>query len=137
MVRDLSIGWKSVLVVVAIGAVLILGARRGGGPKPIDIRDFGDEGPMNDTLKKLVPIGTPVPRAEALMHQSGFRCDPARHSTITVDVTNGKLGSGPPTLECWNSNRIFPGYKHRDWTVVYKYDSAGVRGVNASYIIQP
>ena len=137
MVRDLSMRWKSVLVVVVIGAVIILARRSGGDPKPVDIRDFGDAAPMNDTLQKLVPAGTPVPLAEALMHKSGFRCDPARRSTITVDVAKGKLGAGPPRLECWNSNRIFPGYQHRDWTVVYNYDTAGVRDVRASYIIQP
>ena len=107
MVRDLSLRWKSVLVVVVIGAVIMLGRRSGRDPKPVDIRDFGDAAPMNDTLQKLVPAGTPVPLAAALMHKSGFRCDPARRSTITVDVAKGKLGAGPPRLECWNSNRIF------------------------------
>jgi hypothetical protein len=126
---------KSALVVVAIGAVLILGARRRGDPKPVDIRDFGDAAPMTDTLQKLVPVGTPVPQAEALMHESGFRCDPALRARITV--VDGKLGSGPPQLYCWNSNRIFPWTNHRDWTVVYDYDSAGIRGVYASAIIQP
>jgi hypothetical protein len=135
--RDLSIRWKSGRVAVALGALVTLGCSSGGDPKPIDIRDFSEARPVNDSLKKLVPVGTPVPRAQALMEQSGFKCDPQRRSAITVDVVTGKLGSGPPTLECWNSNRISLGLQHRDWRVVYRYDSAGVRDVTAGYIIQP
>jgi hypothetical protein len=134
--RDLSSrGWKSVRVAFALGALAALGCTSQRDPKPIDISDFSEARPVNDSLKKLVPVGTPVPRAQALMEQSGFRCDPARYSTITV--VNGKLGSRPPTLECWNSNRISLGLQHRDWRVVYRYDSAGVRDVTAGYIIQP
>jgi hypothetical protein len=128
-------GWKSLRVALALGTLVSLACGSGGDPKPIDIRDFSEARPVNDSLKKLVPVGTPVPRAQALMEQSGFKCDPKRHSTITV--VNGKLGSGPPTLECWNSNRISLGLQHRDWHVVYRYDSAGVRDVTAGYIIQP
>ena len=137
MARDLSSEWKSVRVALALGALVTLGCSQGGDPKPIDIRDFSEARPVNDSLKKLVPVGTPVPRAQALMEQSGFKCDPQMRSAITVDVVTGKLGSGPPTLQCWNSNRISLGRQHRDWTVVYRYDSAGVRDVTAGYIIQP
>ena len=137
MARDLSSEWKSVRVALALGALVTLGCGSGGDPKPIDIRDFSEARPVNDSLKKLVPVGTPVPRAQAVMEQSGFKCDPQRRSAITVDVVTGKLGSGPPTLQCWNSNRISLGLQHRDWTVVYRYDSAGVRDVTAGYIIQP
>ena len=137
MARDLSRGWKSMRFAFALGALVTLGCGSRGDPKPIDIRDFSEARPVNDSLKKLVPVGTPVPRAQALMEQSGFTCDPERRSAITVDVVTGKLGSGPPTLECWNSNRISLGLQHRDWRVVYRYDSAGVRDVTAGYIIQP
>jgi hypothetical protein len=133
--REVSIEWKSVRVSVAVGALVALGCTSRGDPKPIDIRDFSTAAHLNDSLTKLVPVGTSVPRAQAVMVQSGFKCDVARYSAIAV--VNGKLGSGPPTLECWNSNRIFPGLQHRDWTVVYRYDSAGVRDVTAWYIIQP
>jgi hypothetical protein len=133
--RDRSSEWKSVRVALALGALVTLGCGSRGDPKPIDIRDFSEARLVNDSLKKLVPVGTPVPRAQAVMEQSGFKCDPKRYSTITV--VNGKLGSGPPILECWNSNRISLGLQHRDWTVVYRYDSAGVRAVTAGYIIQP
>ena len=137
MARDLSRGWQSVRVAFSLGALAALGCTSQGDPKPIDIRDFSEARPVNDSLKKLVPVGTPVPQAQALMEQSGFTCDPQRRSAITVDVVTGKLGSGPPTLECWNSNRISLGLQHRDWHVVYRYDSAGVRDVTAGYIIQP
>jgi len=135
LARDLRSEWKSGQVALPVGALVTPGCGAGGDPKPIDIRDFSEARPVNDSHRRLVPLGTPVPRAQALMEQSGFKCDPAWHSTITV--VNGKLGSGPPTLECWNSNRIFLGLKHRDWTVVYRYDSAGVRDVTAGYIVQP
>jgi hypothetical protein len=120
---------------------LVLGALacgRGNDQKPIDIGDFTEAAPLNDSLRKLVPAGTPVPTAQALMEQSGFKCDPEFHSTITVDIAAGKLGSGPPRLECWASRRIPPlWFNHQDWTVVYEYDGARVRSVNASSIIQP
>ena len=67
MGRDVSIEWKSVRVAVALGALIALACTSRGDPKPIDIRDFSEARPVNDSLKKLVPVGTPVPRAQAVM----------------------------------------------------------------------
>ena len=135
--RSSNVALRVVLGLGAVCAVVMTLACERGNQKPIDIRDFSETARMNDSLQKLVPAGTTIAQAQTLMEQSGFKCDPARRSTITVDTVPGKLGAGPPRLECWNSNRFFPWFQHRDWTVVYRYDSAGIRDVTASYIIQP
>lgn len=104
-------------------------------PKPVEISEFSEGGELRDTLQRLVPRGTPVSRAQVLMEESGFKC--GQRAGIVVNQVAGKLGSGPPHLECWNSSRIFPGIQRRDWTIVYRYDSSGVTDVIAGYIIQP
>lgn len=124
-----------VQLIVAFIAFLACSCRAERAQKPVDIRDFRSGAVLRDTLQRLVPRGTPVSRAQTLMEESGFQC--GQRAGIVVDRVGGKLGSGPPYLECWNSNRIFPGFQHRDWTVVYRYDSAGVADVIAGYIIQP
>jgi hypothetical protein len=124
-----------VQLIVGLFAFLACGCSAERAPKPVDIRDFSSGPALRDTLLRLVPRGTPVSRAQKLMEESGFKCD--QRAGIVMDPVARKLGSGPPHLECWNSNRIFPWYQHRDWTVSYRYDSAGVTDVIAGYIIQP
>ena len=124
-----------VQLIVAFFAFLACGCRAERAPKPVDIRDFDSGAALRDTLQRLAPRGTLVSRAETLMEESGFQC--GQRAGIVTDPVAGKLRSGPPHLECWNSNRIFPGWQHRDWTVVYRYDNAGVTDVIAGYIIQP
>jgi hypothetical protein len=116
-------------------AVLALGCARDRDPLRIHIRDF-DSGPaLTDTLKKLLGPRMRVSGAWEMMQGNGFKC--GERAGITVDTKAGKLGSGPPYLQCWQSSPIAFGLQRRDWTVTFKYDSSGVRDIYAGYIIQP
>jgi hypothetical protein len=123
-----------VQLLVGFLAFLACGCRERA-PKPVEVSDFSEGGKLRDTLQRLIPRGAPISRAQALMEESGFKCD-QRAGTV-VDLPAAKLGAGPPHLECWNSSRIMAGIQRRDWTVVYRYDSSGVTDVIAGYIIQP
>ena len=111
------------------------GCSRGGERKPINISDYESGASLSATLKQLVPPGTPVARARSLMEESGFEC--GERAGIVVDQRAGRIGSGKPRLECWESSRIWPGLQRRDWTVVIRYDSSGVVESFGSFIIQP
>src|SRR5882757_6793626 len=122
MARDRGAGWTSLRIAIALGA---LACGHGNDQKPINIRDFSESRPLRDSLLKLVPPRTSLAKANDVMVRSGFKCDTAFHATITV--VDGKLGSGPPDMYCWASNRRFTGFQKRVWTVVFLYDSAGIR----------
>jgi hypothetical protein len=130
--RHWGIGWRSLRLAVALGA---LACGHGNDHKPINIRDFSESRPLRDSLLKLVPLGTSLAPALDVMVRSGFKCDTAFHATITV--VDGKLGSGPPDMYCWASNRLFTGFQKRVWTVVFLYDSTGVRDVIPHGDIEP
>src|SRR5512132_143888 len=114
----------SVAVVVVLVAVA---CDRGRDPRPIRIGDFSSDQKLRDTLSRLVPAGTPLSAAQSLMERSGFEC--GNRAGIVVNPTTDKLSSGKPELQCWQSSRIFPGFKHRDWTITYRHDSSRVREV--------
>ena len=120
----------------ALAVVLILACEPQGKPKPVDIADFDSDSAMTDTLRRLVPVGTPVATARSLMEASGLVCD-QRSETVKPDTMSGALGAGAPVLVCFGSKRFFPWVQHRDWSMRYSYDSTGVTGVLAGYIIQP
>ena len=104
---------RSARYVTALVVILALGCAKDRNPLRIHLRDF-DNGPaLADTLKRLVRPGT------------------------TIDTRSGKLGSGTPYLQCWQSTPINLGLQRRQWTVTFQYDSAGVRDLFAGYIIQP
>jgi hypothetical protein len=132
MTRDRGVGWTSLRIAIVLGA---LACGRGSDQKPINIRDFSESRPLRDSLLKLVPPGTSLAPALDVMVRSGFKCDTAFHATTLV--VDGKVGSGPPDMYCWASNRLFTGFQKRVWTVVFLYDSAGIRDVIPHGDIQP
>ena len=121
--------------VLALGATALGRCQRDRDPLRIHIRDFDSEAALSDTLRKLIPPGMRVSGAWEMMQSNGFKC--GERAATTIDAKAGKLGSGPPYLQCWQSSPIYLGLKHRDWTVTFHYDSSGVRDLRASYIIQP
>jgi hypothetical protein len=126
---------QSARFVTALAAILAIGCGKDRDPMRIHLRDF-DNGPaLADTLKRLVPPGTSLNAAWEIMQKSGFKC--GERAGTTIDTTAGKVGSGTPYLQCWESTPINLGLKRREWTVTFQYDSAGVRDVRAGYIIQP
>lgn len=125
----------AVRYVAGIAAVLALGCARDRDPHRIHIRDFDSGTTLADTLKRLIRPGTRVSTAWEAMQGNGFKC--GERAPITVDTRAGKLGSGTPHLECWQSSPINLGLQRRDWTVTFQYDSSGVRDIYAGYIIQP
>lgn len=126
---------SAVRCVTGIVAVLALGCARDRDPLRIHIRDFDSGTALSDTLKRLIRPGTRVSGAWEMMQGSGFKC--GERAGITVNTQTGKLGSGTPHLECWHSSPISLGLQRRQWTVVFQYDSSGVRDISAGYIIQP
>lgn len=104
-------------------------------PNFINIQDFDSDKALTDTLRKMIPPGTRVLVASEAMQSKGFKC--GERAPMTVDTKAGTLGSGTPHLECGQSSPIEGGLRHRDWTVTFDYDSAGVRDVQAGFIIQP
>jgi hypothetical protein len=120
---------------IALVVLLALGCSRNRDPMHVDVRDFDSGKSLSDTLGKLLPPGTRVPIVWEAMQRYGFKCGERRG--ITVDMKTGKLGSGKPDLECWQSSRINLGLQRRDWRVTFKYDSSGVRDVFAGFNIQP
>jgi hypothetical protein len=121
--------------VIALVVLLALGCSRNRDPHHIDIGDFDSGQALTDTLRKLLLPGIRVAAASEMMQRNGFICGD-RAGTI-VDLKTGKLGSGKPDLQCWQSSRIPPGFQRRDWTVTFKYDTSGIRDVFANFIIQP
>ena len=119
----------------AIIGVLALGCARDRDPLRIHIRDFDSGTALSDTLKRLIRPGMKVSGAWEVMQGNGFKC--GERAGITIDARAGKLGSGTPHLECWHSSPISLGLQRRQWTVVFQYDSSGVRDITAGYIIQP
>lgn len=101
----------------------------------IHLRDF-DNGPaLTDTLQRLVRPGTQLNAVWEIMQGNGFKC--GERAATTIDTKAGKLGSGPPYLQCWQSTPVSLGLQRREWTVTIRYDSTGARDLSAGYIIQP
>jgi hypothetical protein len=121
--------------VIALVVLLALGCSGNRDPHHLDIGDFDSSQALTDTLKKLLLPGVRVSAASEMMQRNGFICGD-RAATL-VDLKTGKLGSGRPDLQCWQSSRIPPGLQRRDWTVTFKYDTSGIRDVFANFIIQP
>jgi hypothetical protein len=119
----------------AAAALLALACKKNPDPRYIDISDFNSGNQLTDTLERIVPVGTRVPVAWETMQANGFACG-QRAATI-VDLKTDKLGTGKPYLECYASNRIDFGLHHRDWTVHFDFDTAGVSGISSGYTIQP
>jgi len=121
--------------VTGIIAVFALGCARDRDPMRIHIRDFESGTVLADTLKRLITPGIRVAAAWEMMQGNGFKC--GERAGTTFDARAGKLGSGTPYLQCWQSSPMYLGLKRRDWTVNLQYDSSGVRDITAGYIIQP
>lgn len=132
-------GWRNRVAhlsrAAAIAAVLALGCNNNRDPNHIELGDFVSGNQLSDTLRKLIPAGTRVPAVWEMMQGNGFDCGERR--PITVDLKANKLGSGKPDLECYQSTRINFGLRKRRWTVVFGYDTTGVRTINSGYDIQP
>lgn len=128
---------KGLALVTRVAALALLAAscRKNPDPRHIDLDDFSSGKQLTDTLKKLIPPGTRVVLASEVMQSNGFKC--GERAGITVDVNTSKVGSGKPYLECWKSTRIDLGLKRREWSVQFKYDTAGVQDIIAGYAIQP
>lgn len=119
----------------ALVALLALGCRKNRDPSHIDLGDFVSGNQLSDTLRKLIPVGSRVPVVWEMMQRNGFGC--GERAATTVDLKTNTLGSGTPHLECYQSTRINFGMRRRDWTVVFDYDTTGVKAINSGYIIQP
>lgn len=119
----------------ALVALLALGCRKNPDPSHISLGDFASGNQLSDTLGKLIPVGTRIPVAWEMMHRNGFVC--AERAPTTVDLKTKTLGSGEPNLECYKSSRMNLGLQRRDWTVVFAFDTTGIKGINSGYIIQP
>jgi hypothetical protein len=121
--------------VAAIIALLALGCRKNPDPSHIELGDFVSGNQLNDTLRKLIPAGTRLPRVWEMMQTNGFGC--GERAPTTVDLKTSTLGTGQTHLECYQSTRTNFGMRRRDWTVVFEHDTSGVTGINSGYIIQP
>lgn len=119
----------------ALVALLGLGCKKDPNPNHISLGDFVSGNQLSDTLRKLIPVGTRIPIVWEMMQGNGFGC--GQRAATTVDLKTNALGSGTPHLECYQSTRINFGLRRRDWTVVFDYDSTGVKGINSGYIVQP
>jgi hypothetical protein len=104
-------------------------------PTHFHLRDFSEGSALADTIKRFIPPGTKLTAAWEMMQGNGFKC--GERPGIRVDPQTHKLGSGSPSLECWQSTRISLGLQRRFWTVTFPHDTSGVRDVFAGYIIQP
>ena len=112
--------------------LLTPGCKKNPDPHHIDIADFKSPQQLSDTLKYLIGMQEPV--VWEAMQRNGFGCG-ERSGTI-VDRNTGKLASGKPHLQCWQSHRIDFGLRRRVWTVDFVVDSARVSDVTASFIYQ-
>jgi hypothetical protein len=122
-------------VAVAGFASIALGCRKDPDPTHFRLRDFSTAPALRDTIRKLVPPGSHLTAVWEMMQGNGFKC--GERPGIRVDPQTHKLGSGSPSLECWQSTRISLGLRRRVWTVTFPHDSSGVRDAFARYIIQP
>ena len=113
-------------------ALLTLGCKKNPDPLHIDVAHFKSPKQLSDTLQYLVGMTEPV--VWEAMQRKGFGC--GERSGILVDRSTGKLGSGKPHLECWQSHRINLGLRRRLVTVEFGLDSGRVRDVNARFIYQ-
>jgi hypothetical protein len=113
-------------------ALLTLGCKKNPDPLHIDVADFKSPKQLSDTLQYLVGMTEPV--VWEAMQRKGFGC--GERSGILVDRSTGKLGSGKPHLECWQSHRINLGLRRRVWTVEFGLDSGRVTDVTARFIYQ-
>jgi hypothetical protein len=116
-------------------ALIALACRTGQDPTHFRLRDFSTAPALTDTIRKLIPPGTPLTAAWETMQGNGFKC--GERPGIRVDPQTHELGSGSPSLECWQSTRINLGLQRRDWTVTFPHDSTGVRDAFAGYVSQP
>src|SRR5688572_9216766 len=80
-------------------ALLMLGCKKNPDPLHIEVADFESPKQLSDTLQYLVGMTEPV--VWEAMQRNGFGC--GERSGIVVDRSTGKLGSGKPHLECWQS----------------------------------
>jgi len=119
----------------ALVALLALGCGKNPDPNHLALGDFVSGNQLSDTLRKLIPVGTRIPVATEMMQRNGFVC--GERAPIKVDVKTRTLGSGKPNLECYKSSRLNLGMQRRDWTVVFAFDTTGIKGLNSGYIIQP
>ena len=120
---------------VAALALLTLGCAKDPDPNHFKLAEFHSGKQLTDTLKRLIPNRAAEARVWEMMQGNGFKCA-ERPAGIVVDRQTGKLGSGKPNLECYQSTRINFGLRHRQWTVVFKLDSARVSAISAGYIYQ-
>jgi hypothetical protein len=117
----------------ALVALLALGcAKKDPDPNHFKLADFHTDKQLTDTLKRLIPTGMREAAAWEMMQGNGFKC--GERSATIVDRQTGTLGSGNPDLVCGRSTRINFGLRHRQWTVVFKLDSARVTDVSAGPI---
>ncbi|HXQ77562.1 MAG TPA: hypothetical protein VN797_05115 [Gemmatimonadaceae bacterium] len=130
MTRIVSLSRLAVLT-----ALLAVGCKKNPDPAHIELGDFVSGNQLNDTLRKLIPVGTRLPRVWEMMQTNGFGC--GERAPTTVDLKSNTLASGQTHLECYQSTRINLGMRRRDWTVVIEHDTTGVTGINSGYIIQP
>ena len=113
-------------------ALLTLGCKKHPDPLHIDVADFKSPKQLSDTLQYLVGMTEPV--VWEGMQRNGFDCGERRG--ILVDRSTGKLGSGKPHLECWQSHRINLGLRRRVLIVEFGLDSGRVTDVTARFMYQ-
>lgn len=113
-------------------ALLMLGCKKDPDPLHIEVADFESPKQLSDTLQYMVGMTEPV--VWEAMQRNGFGC--GERSGIVVDRSTGKLGSGKPHLECWQSHRTNLGLRRRLWTVEFGLDSGRVTDVKAGFIYQ-
>jgi len=117
---------------VAAFALLVAGCKKNPDPMHFKLADFNSPKQLTDTLKRLIPVGMREAVVWEMMQRNGFAC--GERSATIVDRQTGKLGSGKPDLECYQSTRIDFGLRRRQWTVVFKLDSGRVTDIMAGYI---
>jgi hypothetical protein len=122
---------------VAMVAIVVLSLGCGKDPDPthFHLGDFSTGPALTDTLRRLIPPGTQLTSAWEIMQGNGFKC--GERAGVLVDSQTHKLGSGAPSLQCWQSTQVGLGLRRRDWTVTLRHDTSGVHDVFASYIVQP
>ena len=122
-------------IATVVIAVLSLGCGKDPDPTHFHLGDFSTAPALTDTLRRLIPPGTQLTSAWVIMQGNGFKC--GERAGVSVDPQTHELGSGTPSLQCWQSSPISLGLRRRDWTVTLAHDTSGVRDVLAGYIIQP
>lgn len=72
-----------------------------------------------DALLQLIPIGTPIPEAEARMEKNGYSCGTG-HGVFRAD---GRVNEAPAYLTCQSTSRsylpMFMFDTHHRWTAYF------------------